>query len=239
MIVIPAIDIMSGKCVRLTRGVRETKKIYDQDPISVAKQWADFGVRRIHVVDLDGAFEGEGQNLKVIERIVDAVDVPVQVGGGIRTERAVKSLLEAGVSYIVIGTIAVENASLAADLIEDHSGQIYVGVDTRAGNVTTHGWMSTSEQTHFELIERAAEWQARGIVFTAIERDGEMIGPDFEAIEEVAAASELPIIASGGVAKLSDLQKLSEIQKVEGAIVGKALYEGSFTLNDALTVQVA
>ena len=236
MIVIPAIDIMSGKCVRLTRGVRETKKTYDQDPVAVARQWAAAGVKRIHVVDLDGAFEGESQNLKVIEQIVKAVDTPIEVGGGIRTAEAVGKLLEIGVSYIVIGTIAVENPQLAADMIEEHSGRIYIGIDTRAGAVSTHGWMTTTEKSHIELMERAEEWGARGIVFTAIERDGEMMGPDFEALRDVAKRSALPVIASGGVTRLSDLEQLSEIERVEGAIVGKALYEGAITLEDALRV---
>lgn len=234
MILIPAIDIMNGKCVRLTRGVKETEKVYDEDPISVARDWAEAGAKRIHVVDLDGAFEGESQNLDVIRQIVKQVDIPIEVGGGIRSREAVGKLLEIGVAYIVIGTIAIEKPQLASEIVEDHSGQIYVGIDTRAGKVATHGWMTTSDKEYMELVERAEEWRARGIIFTAIERDGEMQGPDFELIEELVSKTELPIIASGGVTETQDLTKLSRIKRIEGAIVGKALYEGAIRIDDAL-----
>lgn len=233
MNIIPAIDIMDGKCVRLTRGEKASEKIYENDPVAVAKRWADAGSRRMHVVDLDGAFEGEFRNQKTIESIVKSVDVPVQVGGGIRSAEAVDLLIKMGAAYVIIGTIAVEKPQLAAEIVEKHAGQIYIGIDTRAGQVATHGWVTTSNKDHFELAGRAEEWGARGIVFTAIERDGELVGPDFDAIAELANHTRIPIIASGGVTSVSDLQRLSTNPRVEGAIIGKALYEGTIDLGDA------
>ena len=217
---------MGGKCVRLTRGEQASQKVYDADPVGAARKWAEAGARRIHVVDLDGAFEGGFRNLDTLAAIVKAVDVPIEMGGGIRSPEAVDRLFEIGVAYIVIGTLAVEKPQLAAEMIEAHPGQIYIGIDTRAGHVMTHGWVTTSGKSYLELAARAAEWKARGIVFTAIERDGEMMGPDFDAIRELTEETALPVIASGGVTTAEDLGKLAAIPRVEGAIVGKALYEG-------------
>lgn len=234
MITIPAVDIMGGKCVRLTRGERDTRKVYDEDPVSVARGWAEAGAKRIHVVDLDGAFEGESRNPEVIERLIKAVDVPIEIGGGIRSAEAVERWLGLGAAYVVIGTVAVEDPQLASEIVESHPGKIYIGIDTRAGAVATRGWITTTDRTHFELAERAAEWKARGVIFTAIERDGELVGPDFDEIEDLAAVCRVPIIASGGVTRLSDLQRLAKIARVEGAIVGKALYEGTISIDDAM-----
>jgi phosphoribosylformimino-5-aminoimidazole carboxamide ribotide isomerase len=234
MIIIPAIDIIEGRCVRLTRGERATRKIYDGDPVDAAKRWADAGAERIHVVDLDGAFDGVSKNLEAIERIAAAVDAPVEVGGGIRDPKAVEAILGAGASFVVIGTLAVERPGTAAEIIESYPGQVYIGIDARAGMVATHGWVKTSERSIVELLDRAAEWGARGVIFTAIERDGELIGPDFEAIESVVAKAKVPIVASGGVSKIEDITRLAAIPRLEGAIIGKCLYEGRVVIEEAL-----
>lgn len=237
MIIIPAIDIMDGRCVRLTRGEKDSRKIYDADPVDAAKQWADAGARRIHVVDLDGAFAGGSRNLAVIEKIAAATGVEIEVGGGIRSAAAVTTLLTIGVSYVVIGTIVVEAPQEAAEIVEANPGKIYIGIDARAGMVATRGWVRTSNRTIAEIAERAEEWKARGIIFTAIERDGELIGPDFDALAEMLEIARVPVIASGGVTTLDDLRRLSGIKGLEGAIVGKALYEGRIDLNDAMSLQ--
>ncbi len=237
MIIIPAIDIMEGRCVRLTQGERGSRKVYDRDPVETARAWEAAGAKRIHVVDLDGAFDGESENLAAIRAIAAAVKVPVEVGGGIRTAEAVATLLESGVSFVVIGTLAVEKPRLASELIEIYRGKIYIGIDARAGMVATHGWARTSTRSVQDVLERAGEWKARGIIFTAIERDGELVGPDFDAISDVASRSEVPVVASGGVTALDDLRKLSAIPHLEGVIVGKALYEGRFTIEEAIAAE--
>jgi phosphoribosylformimino-5-aminoimidazole carboxamide ribotide isomerase len=236
MIVIPAIDIIEGKAVRLTQGEKDTRKIYDVDPVAVAARWAEAGAKRIHVVDLDGAFDGASKNVATISEIARTVAVPIQVGGGIRTAAAVEALIKAGVDRVVIGTIVVENPSLASDIIEAFPGRVCIGIDARAGMVATHGWVKTSERTIDEILERAAEWRAAAVIFTAIERDGELVGPDFDAIEDVAGKSLVPVIASGGVSRIDDLRRLARIPRLEGAIVGKALYEGRIDLREALSI---
>lgn len=237
MIVIPAIDIMDGKCVRLTRGEKDSRKIYDADPLDAARRWADAGARRIHVVDLDGAFAGGSKNLAVIERIASSTDVEIEVGGGIRSAEAVRALVESGVAYVVIGTIVVEEPQKAAEIVEANPGRIYIGIDARAGMVATRGWVRTSNRTIAEVTERANDWKARGIIFTAIERDGELIGPDFDAIAEMTNQSHVPVIASGGVTTLDDIRRLAAIKGLEGVIVGKALYEGRIDLDAAMSFQ--
>lgn len=237
MIVIPAIDIMDGKCVRLTRGEKETRKVYDADPLDAARRWADAGAKRIHVVDLDGAFAGGSRNLAVIERLAASVSAEIEVGGGIRTEEAVSALVAAGVAYVVIGTIVVEEPQAAAEIVDAHPGRIYIGIDARAGMVATRGWVRTSNRTIAEVVERANEWKARGIIFTAIERDGELVGPDFDAIAEMLTECRVPVIASGGVTTLEDLRRLAAMKGLEGAIVGKALYEGRIDLDAAMSLQ--
>lgn len=237
MIVIPAIDIMDGKCVRLTRGEKDTRKVYDADPLDAAKRWADAGARRIHVVDLDGAFAGGSKNLAVIERIAASTGVEIEVGGGIRNAEAVRTLVEAGVAYVVIGTIVVEEPQEAAEIVEANPGRVYIGIDARAGMVATRGWVRTSNRTIAEVTERANDWNARGIIFTAIERDGELVGPDFDALAEMMAQSRVPVIASGGVTTLDDIRRLASLKGLEGAIVGKALYEGRIDLDAAMSLQ--
>lgn len=237
MIVIPAIDIMDGHCVRLTRGEKESRTVYDADPVDAAKRWADAGARRIHVVDLDGAFDGASRNLAAIERIAHEVPVLIQVGGGIRTRSAVETLIGVGVSFVVIGTLVVEDPGKAAEIVEDHPGKIYIGIDARAGMVATRGWVRTSDHTITEVAERANEWKARGIIFTAIERDGELVGPDFDAIEEMLSQAHVPMIASGGVSTLDDIARLAQMKRIEGVIVGKALYEGRIDAKAAIKLQ--
>ncbi|RMH59109.1 MAG: 1-(5-phosphoribosyl)-5-[(5-phosphoribosylamino)methylideneamino]imidazole-4-carboxamide isomerase [Candidatus Hydrogenedentota bacterium] len=234
MLVIPAIDIMNGKCVRLRRGEKDSRKEYSGDPVEQAKRWEDAGAQRIHVVDLDGAFEGTPKHGGLIREIVRAVKVPIEVGGGIRSKDLVRRLLDLGVAYAIIGTLAVEKPDVAAEIVEENPGQIYIGIDTRAGAVATRGWVQTSNDTLEETAERACEWGARGIVFTAIERDGEQVGPDLEAVRALTKRFNIPVIASGGVTHIDDLLSLAKIPNVEGAIVGKALYEQRLDLVEAI-----
>lgn len=230
MLVIPAIDLRDGKCVRLLRGDYEQETVYHQDPVEVARIWERAGARVLHVVDLDGAREGYPVQLDVIGEISAALDIPVQVGGGLRTAGHVGQLLECGVERVVMGTAAVESPEVLDDVIERHGAErIVVGVDARDGLVATHGWLETSSITAAELIARVAESGVQRVVYTDIDRDGTLTSPNFAALRGIAGSGPA-IIASGGVASREHLQALAEIPGVEGAIVGRALYTGDIEL---------
>lgn len=230
MEVIPAIDLRGGRCVRLLQGDYERETVFDDDPLAVAQRWQQSGARRIHVVDLDGARDGVAGQRVVIGAIARAVDVPVQVGGGVRRVEDAAELLEAGVQRVIVGTAAVKEPDLVTRLIERFgAAAIVVGIDARNGLVATDGWRETSATSALDLIR---EMQARGverIVYTDIERDGTLTSPNFAATAEVAAGGPR-VIASGGVARRSDLDRLAGIQGVEGVIVGRALYTGDVVL---------
>lgn len=237
MIVIPAIDILDGRAVRLHRGDYGSSRVYEDDPLTAATRWVEQGAEVLHVVDLDGAREGRPVNLSRIGDIASDLGVPVQAGGGIRDLASVSGLLEAGVSRVVVGTAAIRDPKFLAEAIEiDGSDRIVVAVDSRAGEVSVEGW---TEGSGIPVSDAVADLGGRGatrFLFTAIETDGTMQGPDIESLNAVASATPHPVIASGGVGTLSDLEQLSAESSgnVEAVIVGKALYEGRFTVAEAI-----
>lgn len=236
MEVIPAIDLLNGKCVRLYQGDYNQSEIFNEDPVAVAQQWVEQGATRIHLVDLDGAKAGYPVNLEAIAAIVAAVDVPVEVGGGLRDRQSVADLLSTGVRWAILGTVAVEKPELVAQLCGEFPSQIIVGIDARNGKVATKGWLETSEVLATELAERMAQLGAAAIIYTDIHRDGTLQGPNLEALRELASVVAIPVIASGGVSSVTDLLSLLalESQGVTAAIVGRALYTGDVALKEAV-----
>jgi phosphoribosylformimino-5-aminoimidazole carboxamide ribotide isomerase len=236
MEVIPAIDLLDGKCVRLYQGDYNQSQVFNDDPVAVARQWVEEGATRLHLVDLDGAKAGHPVNLEAIRAIVEAVSVPVEVGGGLRDRASVAELLATGVRWAILGTIAVEQPDLVADLCREFPGQIIVGIDARNGKVATKGWLETSEVLATDLSDRMAKLGAAAIIYTDIHRDGTLQGPNLEALRELASVVDIPVIASGGVSSITDLLSLSalEPQGVTGAIVGRAIYTGDVSLKEAV-----
>lgn len=233
MDIIPAIDIKDGKCVRLYQGDFAQVTVYDHDPAAVAQRWVAQGARMLHVVDLDGARAGHPVNTDIILAIVQSVGVPVQIGGGLRDEKAVLAALGLGVSRVVLGTAAVEQPDLIARLVEHYGDEIAIGVDARDGIVATAGWIEQSQVTATALIEHMAALGVRHFIYTDISRDGTLTEPNFAAIGALTQANGPAIIASGGVGKIEHLLRLAALG-VEAAIVGKALYTGDIALAEAL-----
>jgi phosphoribosylformimino-5-aminoimidazole carboxamide ribotide isomerase len=241
MLILPAIDLKDGKCVRLLQGRKEDVTVYGDDPAAMATRWADEGAEYLHVVDLDGAFTGESANLGAIRSIVDAIDIPCQVGGGIRDLGAVSRLLNIGVDRVIIGTVAVTHPDLVIQLIERFGPErIVVGIDARDGEVAIKGWETSAAMTVDELSRQIRSCGVKRVVYTDIARDGMLGGPNNEATVKLAKESGLKVMASGGVSTLDDIALLVEIEGsgVEAVITGKALYEGSFSLADAIALTV-
>lgn len=236
MEVIPAIDLLEGRCVRLYQGDYNQSEVFDENPVAVARQWADQGATRLHLVDLDGAKAGHPVNQRAIEAIVRAIDIPVQVGGGLRDRQSVADLLALGVQRVILGTVAVEHPELVDQLCQEFPGQIVVGIDARNGKVATRGWLETSEVDAIPLAQRMAEAGVAAIIYTDIHRDGTLQGPNKQALRELATAISVPVIASGGMSSTSDLLSLLALEPlgVTGAIVGRALYTGAISLKEAL-----
>ncbi len=232
--VIPAVDIKNGKCVRLYQGRADMEKVYFENPVDVAKRWEELGASRIHVVDLDGAFEGIPKNISIVERIVKTLSVPVQFGGGVRTVEALDRLFGIGVDRVIIGTVAIENGELFEKMLKRHPGRLIIGIDAKNGLVTTRGWVNVTEIKATALAKEFDSLPIWGFVYTDISRDGTLTSPNFEEIEKLASSVKHPVIASGGVSSIEDLEKLSRINNVAGAIVGKALYEGKIDLRKAI-----
>ncbi len=236
MEVIPAIDLLEGKCVRLYQGNYDRSEVFNDNPVEVARNWVEQGATRLHVVDLDGAKQGQPVNLKTIEAIVRAVSVPIQVGGGLRDRAAVAQLIELGVERTILGTVAVERPELVSQLCQEFPKNIVVGIDARNGKVATKGWLETSEVTATELARAMARQGAAAIIYTDIQRDGTLSGPNLEGLRELAVAIDIPVIASGGVSSLTDLLSLLALESlgVKGVIVGRALYTGDVNLKEAV-----
>jgi phosphoribosylformimino-5-aminoimidazole carboxamide ribotide isomerase len=237
VILYPAIDIRGGQAVRLMQGDYDRETTYDADPVDAAKRWAKEGAEFLHVVDLDGAKAGEPRNLEAVQRIVTAVDCPIQVGGGLRDDESVRAVLDAGAKRAVIGTAALRDPEFLQTMINAYADRIVVSVDARGGQVSLGGW---TEGSGVEVIAAIAELTRRGVarfLCTSIEVDGTMEGPDINQLNEIAAATEAKVIASGGVGDLSHLESLatSTPANVEGAIVGRALYERKFTVSEAIS----
>jgi phosphoribosylformimino-5-aminoimidazole carboxamide ribotide isomerase len=236
MEVIPAIDLLDGKCVRLYQGDYARSQVFNENPVEVARQWVEQGATRLHVVDLDGAKQGKPTNLEAIEAIVTAVSVPVQVGGGLRDRASVSQLLNLGVDRVILGTVAVENPQLVTHLSTEFPGKIVAGIDARNGKVATRGWLETSEVNATELAQQMAQQGVAAIIYTDIYRDGTLTGPNQEALRELATAVEIPVIASGGISSLTDLLSLLSLEPVgvTGVIVGRAIYTGDVNLSEAV-----
>ena len=236
MEVIPAIDLLGGNCVRLYQGDYSQSEVFGEDPVTMAKKWQDQGATRLHLVDLDGAKTGEPINLKAIENIVRALDIPIQVGGGLRDRSRVSQLLSLGVRSAILGTIAVEKPELVGELCAEFPGQIIVGIDARNGKVATKGWLETSEVEAVELAQRMAKFGAAAIIYTDIYRDGTMQGPNLDALRDLCTQIDIPVIASGGVSSVTDLLSLLGLEAigVTGAIVGRAIYTGDVVLKEAI-----
>jgi phosphoribosylformimino-5-aminoimidazole carboxamide ribotide isomerase len=236
MDVIPAIDLLEGRCVRLYQGDYERSQVFNDNPADVARQWVEQGASWLHVVDLDGAKTGKVVNRSAIAAILQAVSVPIQVGGGLRDRHSVAQLLDLGVQRVILGTVAVEQPQLVAELCQEFPGQIVVGIDARNGRVATRGWLETSEVLATELALQMQELGAAAVIYTDIHRDGTLQGPNLEALRELATAVSIPAIASGGVSSITDLLSLLALAPlgVTGVIVGRALYTGDISLKEAL-----
>jgi phosphoribosylformimino-5-aminoimidazole carboxamide ribotide isomerase len=232
----PAIDIRDGKCVRLVQGDYNRETVYNDNPLEVAREWERLGGTFIHLVDLDGAKAGHPVNDTLIGQIASAVNVPVQVGGGLRTRSDVERLLSLGVSRVILGTAAIEDRVFTEEVLGTYGDRAAIGLDARNGYVATRGWLETSEVKAEELARELAAKGAETFIFTDISRDGMMQGPNVEAILSLAKASGRTVIASGGVSVMDDLLKLSAHAQegIGGAIVGKALYTGSINLKEAV-----
>jgi phosphoribosylformimino-5-aminoimidazole carboxamide ribotide isomerase len=237
LILYPAIDIRAGRAVRLIQGDYERETAYDDDPVVAARRWADGGARWLHVVDLDGAKAGEPVNLDHVRGIVAAVDVPVQLGGGLRDSKKVEDAISAGAERVVLGTAAVRDPELAAAIAATHGDRVVVSVDSRSGKVAAEGWTESSDLETAEVVGALTERGVRRFVFTPVEVDGLMQGPDLDALREVARATDGELIYSGGVGSLGDLRALAGLGlgNLGGVIVGRALYEGRFSIAEAQT----
>ncbi len=234
MILYPAIDLKDGACVRLRRGEMDDATVFNNDPGAQAKQFADAGCEWVHVVDLNGAFAGKPVNAAAVDAILAAVDVPVQLGGGIRTLDTAADWIERGISRIVLGTVAVKDPAMVIEACKRWPGKVAVGIDARGGRVAVEGWAEQSEMTAQDLAARFADAGVAAIVYTDIDRDGMMRGVNVDGTAALAAATSIPVIASGGVASLDDLVALKARGNIAGAISGRALYDGSLDLAAAV-----
>lgn len=236
MIIYPAIDIMGGKAVRLKQGRADRAKVYADNPLDMADRWLSQGAEILHVVDLDGAFTGSSQNFDVISRIAEKVHVPVQLGGGIRTMDSLDRAFAAGVDRVVIGTALVRDPEFAAAALAKYPCKIVAGIDAKKGKVAVAGWEADTDLLAVDLAKSLEERGAWGVVYTDIDSDGMGGGVNLSATEELAMSTSLPVVASGGVASLDDIRRLVAIEEkgVVGVIVGTALYEGNFTLEEAI-----
>ena len=236
MLIIPAIDIKNGKCVRLKQGQMDQETVYADDPVEMAKKWVDQGARRLHLVDLDGAVNGTPSNADVIHDICSAFpDIPIQVGGGIRDEDVIQSYLDVGVSFVIIGTRAVTTPHFVSDVCLEFPGHIIVGLDAKNGKLATDGWSKLSHHDASDMAHRFEEDGVAAIIFTDISRDGMMNNVNVEATVDICKNITIPVIASGGITNIDDIRALCEAgeEGIFGAITGRAIYEGTLDLAEA------
>jgi len=236
MLLIPAIDLKDGKCVRLRQGRMEDETVFGDDPVAVAERWVEAGARRLHMVDLNGAFAGKPVNAAAVRAVAEAFpDLPIQVGGGIRDEETVQAYLDAGVQFTIIGTAAVSAPHFVNDLCAEFPGHIIVGLDAKDGKVAIDGWSKLSHHPVIDMAQRFENDGVEAIIFTDIGRDGMMSGVNIESTVELAQAIRIPVIASGGITNMDDIQTLCGVadEGIVGAITGRAIYEGTLDLAEA------
>ena len=237
MIVYPAVDVKDGKCVRLKKGRADEVTVFSANPVEAALHWEERGAKRLHLVDLDGAFAGEPVNLPLIQRMCAALSIPIQMGGGIRSLDTAKAYVNAGIERLIIGTLALENPTLFSAIASALPGRVGVSLDTVGERLKTKGWVEDSGRTIFEVLARLSNQGAAFIIHTDIERDGMQSGVNLPLLTELCAKSPLPVIAAGGVATIDDIKALYPLSrggKLEGAITGRALYEGTLDLTEAM-----
>lgn len=234
MIVIPAIDLKDGKCVRLLQGRKEEVTVYSDDPVSMAEHWAGLGAKLMHIVDLDGAFTGEQKNFEVIKAIRKAIDIPVQLGGGIRDIGRIEKLIDLGIDRTIIGTSAAKEPDMIKQACKRFPGKVLVGIDAKEGKVAIKGWEEVTELDSITFAKKMQDYGSAGIIYTDIARDGMMTGPNVEAMARMVDELQIPVIASGGVSSIDDIESLMKIKDLWGVITGKALYSGTLSLKVAI-----
>lgn len=236
MILYPAIDLKDGACVRLKRGEMDQATVFNDDPAAQAREFANAGFQWLHCVDLNGAFEGKSANSDAIKKIRGAIDLPIQLGGGIRDRAGIDAWLEAGITRVILGTAALKNPALVKEAARAHPGRIAVGIDAKDGKVAVEGWAKTSELTAAELAQRFEDAGVAAIIFTDIARDGMLQGVNVAATAALAASTAIPVIASGGVAGIEDIEALTAEPKISGVVIGRALYDGRIQPKVALAL---
>ncbi len=236
MYVIPAIDLHEGRCVRLLQGRKEDATVYSEDPVSTALKWEGCGASLLHIVDLDGAFSGNQHNINSVKAIRRAVKMDIELGGGIRDMNRIQMLLDLGINKVILGTIAVENPKIVEDAAKKYPDSIIIGIDAKEGMAAVKGWVEISQVRAISLALQMQDYGAAGIIYTDISRDGMMTGPNIHAMSEMVEAVKIPVIASGGVSSLKDIENLKGIPKLWGVITGKALYSGALDLTEAIKI---
>ncbi len=238
MIIIPAIDLKDGKCVRLRQGDFSRATVYSDNPVEVARMWQEKGAERIHLVDLDGSLAGSPRNKEIIREIAREIDVPVQVGGGIRDMKTVENYFRMGISRVILGTAALKDRRFVVNACKTNSGRIILGIDASNGKVAVEAWTEEMTESALEVAKSYEGYDLDAIVYTDIKRDGMEVGVNIEATENLAESVDIPVIASGGVSSIQDIERLLEIEKfgVVGVIIGKALYNGTLHLEDAINI---
>lgn len=238
MLIIPAIDLKDGQCVRLQQGRKDAVTVYSGDPSVTAKKWELCGAKVLHVVDLDGAFTGTQKNLHSILKVRERVKMVMEVGGGIRDITTVDRLISAGIDRVILGTSAVEDANFVVEACKRFPGKVLIGIDAKEGRVAVRGWEETSSIEARELAKRVETVGVAGIIYTDISRDGMLTGPNIPALREMVKTVNIPVIASGGIATIDDIKNLLKIENLWGAITGKAIYSGSLDLTEAIKTAV-
>jgi len=238
MIILPAIDLKEGRCVRLEQGLMDKDTVYNDDPAAQARIWQEMGGELLHIVDLDGAFAGVPKNKKAIKAIVEAIDIPSELGGGIRDMATIEAYLELGIDRVILGTVAKENPALVKEACKKFPSRIVVGIDAMNGLVAVRGWADVTKKLATEMAKEMEGFGVEAIIYTDIARDGMMQGPNIEATRALAEAINIPVIASGGLSSLDDIRRLMAIEAsgVTGVITGKAIYSGAINLREAVAL---
>jgi phosphoribosylformimino-5-aminoimidazole carboxamide ribotide isomerase len=236
MKIIPAIDLKGGKCVRLLQGRAEDETIYSDDPGATARKWVDAGGELIHIVDLDGAFSGEQKNLDAIKAIRNAVDVDLELGGGIRDMQRIDMLIELGINRVILGTVSAEDPDFVTAACKKYPEQVIIGIDAIDGKVAVRGWVEVTDHEAVEFARAVEKQGAAGIIYTDIKRDGMLTGPNIPETKAVANAVNIPVIASGGIKDINDIKELLEVGGIWGAITGKAIYTDKLDLREAVAL---